>query len=98
MMVLENIIAAPMIKSAIQSMQKASDNAGGAGSDEMPIKFLYAGVVGGGLALTGYLATDLSYCGLYLLATVTCIAGYLAACIYSQTLRRNQAEPANTKA
>ncbi|MFT5049811.1 MAG: putative OPT family oligopeptide transporter [Chlamydiales bacterium] len=46
------VFAAPMIKSAIQSMQKASDNAEGATSDEMPIKFLYAGVVGGGLALT----------------------------------------------
>jgi len=46
------VFAAPMIKSAIKSMQKASKSADDAGADEMPIKVLYGGVLGGGLALT----------------------------------------------
>ncbi len=40
------ILAAPLIISAIKSMQKAAKVAGGSGSEEMPIKLLYFAVVG----------------------------------------------------
>ena len=48
------VFAAPLIKSAIQSMQKAAQGGASesdAAGDEMPIKMLYAGVFGGGLLL-----------------------------------------------
>ena len=40
------ILAAPLIISAIKSMQKAAKVAGGSGSEEMPIKLLYFAVAG----------------------------------------------------
>ncbi len=40
------MLAAPLIMSAIRSMQKAAKVAGGAGSEEMPIKLLYFAVLG----------------------------------------------------
>jgi putative OPT family oligopeptide transporter len=40
------ILAAPLIMSAIKSMQKAARVAGGSGSEEMPIKLLYFAVAG----------------------------------------------------
>lgn len=47
------VAAAPLIASAIRSMQQAArENIGGRGAaDEMPIKLLYAGIVGGAIAL-----------------------------------------------
>ena len=45
------VFAAPMIKSAIQSMQKATKTGSDSGGDEMPIKQLYLGVGLGSLAL-----------------------------------------------
>ncbi|MEM9799214.1 MAG: OPT/YSL family transporter [Planctomycetota bacterium] len=45
------VFAAPMIKSAIQSMQKAAKDSSGAGGDEMPIRQLYLGVGIGSLLL-----------------------------------------------
>jgi len=45
------VFAAPMIKSAIQSMQKAARDTGGRTVDEMPIKLLYLGVIAGAVAL-----------------------------------------------
>jgi len=49
--------AAPLIKSAVKSMQEAAKEArkegGGGVHDEMPIKLLYAGVIFGALALIG---------------------------------------------
>ncbi len=47
------IFAAPMIKSAIQSMQKAAKDTSEGGGDEMPIKLLYVGVGIGSLLLVG---------------------------------------------
>ena len=47
------VFAAPMIKSAIQSMQKAARDASGAASDEMPIRQLYLGVGLGSILLIG---------------------------------------------
>lgn len=47
------VFAAPMIKSAIQSMQKAARDESGSGGDEMPIKQLYLGVGLGSVALVG---------------------------------------------
>ena len=45
------VFAAPMIKSAIQSMRKAAKNTSGGAGDEMPIRQLYLGVGLGSLAL-----------------------------------------------
>ncbi|MEL6712602.1 MAG: OPT/YSL family transporter [Planctomycetota bacterium] len=47
------VFAAPMIKSAIQSMQKAAKDGSDAGGDEMPIQLLYLGVGVGSLLLIG---------------------------------------------
>ena len=57
------VAAFPLIRSAIKSMQDASKQAGDGGTsvkDEMPIKLLYAGVVGGALTLilVAYLSVD----------------------------------------
>jgi len=45
------VFAAPMIKSAIQSMQKAAKDTSGSAGDEMPIRLLYLGVGIGSLLL-----------------------------------------------
>lgn len=45
------VFAAPMIKSAVQSMQEAAKDRSGGGGDEMPIKLLYLGVGVGSLLL-----------------------------------------------
>ena len=49
------ILAAPLILSAIKSMQKAAQVKTGASSDEMPIKLLYF-AVGGAMVLLSYMA------------------------------------------
>jgi uncharacterized oligopeptide transporter (OPT) family protein len=53
------LAAFPLIRSAIRSMQDASakKSAGGAGADELPIRFLYGAVVLGTLALIEWAAS-----------------------------------------
>ena len=58
------ILAAPLIVSAIKSMQKAAKVATGASGDEMPIKLLYVAVVGAAIVLCIMAVTSAETVGL----------------------------------
>lgn len=54
------IAAFPLITSAVRSMQRAAKERGSMSSDEMPIKLLYVGIIGGAAALVmiAFLSVD----------------------------------------
>ncbi|MEM1447799.1 MAG: OPT/YSL family transporter [Planctomycetota bacterium] len=90
------VFAAPMIKSAIQSMQKAARDASGAASDEMPIRQLYLGVGLGSLLLigVGYLTVpDMSIGTAAAMAFVGVLWIWIAGVIVAECVGRTNWSP-----
>lgn len=90
------VFAAPMIKSAIQSMQKAARDESGASSDEMPIRQLYLGVGLGSLALIviGYLTVpDISIGTAAAMAVVGVLWIWVAGVIVAECVGRTNWSP-----
>ncbi len=90
------VFAAPMIRSAIQSMQKAAKDSSGAGSDEMPIRQLYLGVGIGSLLLivVGFFTVpDMTLGTAVLMALVGVLWIWVAGVIVAECIGRTNWSP-----
>ncbi len=90
------VFAAPMIRSAIRSMQKAAKDSSGAGSDEMPIKLLYLGVGIGSLLLVvvGFFAVpDMTVGTAIAMSVVGVLWIWVAGVIVSECVGRTNWSP-----
>ena len=90
------VFAAPMIKSAIQSMQKAAKDESGSGGDEMPIRQLYLGVGIGSILLivVGYLTVpDMTLGTAAAMAVVGILWIWIAGVIVAECVGRTNWSP-----
>ena len=90
------VFAAPMIKSAIQSMQKAAKDRSGSGGDEMPIRQLYLGVSIGAVLLVVvglFTVPDMKIGTAILMALVGVLWIWVAGVIVSETVGRTNWSP-----
>ncbi len=90
------ILAAPLILSAIRSMQKAAKVAGGSGSEEMPIKMLYFAVVGAVILLCVMAVTSVESMGLgggIAMALLGTLWIWMAGIILSEAIGRTNWSP-----
>jgi putative OPT family oligopeptide transporter len=90
------VFAAPMIKSAITSMQKAAKDRSGGGGDEMPIKQLYLGVGIGSvlLVLVGLFTVEEMTLGVaFMMALVGVLWIWVAGVIVSECVGRTNWSP-----
>ena len=90
------VFAAPMIKSAIQSMQEAAKDDSGRGSDEMPIRLLYLGVGIGSLLLVGvgvFSVPDMPLGTAALMAGIGVLWIWIAGVIVSECVGRTNWSP-----
>jgi putative OPT family oligopeptide transporter len=90
------ILAAPLILSAIKSMQKAAKVAGGSGSEEMPIKMLYFAVVGAVILLCVMAVTSVEAMGIgggIAMALLGTLWIWMAGIILSEAIGRTNWSP-----
>lgn len=90
------ILAAPLILSAIRSMQKAAQVAGGSGSEEMPIKMLYFAVAGAVILLCVMAVTSVEAMGLVggiSMALLGTLWIWMAGIILSEAIGRTNWSP-----
>jgi putative OPT family oligopeptide transporter len=90
------VFAAPMIKSAIQSMQKAAKDLSSGGGDEMPIKLLYLGVGAGSLLLVVvglFSVPDITFGTALAMALVGVLWIWVAGVIVSECVGRTNWSP-----
>ncbi len=90
------IFAAPMIKSAVQSMQKAAKDTSGSDGDEMPIKQLYLGVGIGSLLLVGislFSVPDMTFGTALMMTLVGVLWIWVAGVIVSECVGRTNWSP-----
>ncbi|MEN7341469.1 MAG: OPT/YSL family transporter [Pseudomonadota bacterium] len=90
------ILAAPLIKSAIQSMQRAAEVNTRAVGDEMPIKLLYIAVVGAVVLLSVMAITaveSISVAGGILMALLGTLWIWMAGIILSEAIGRTNWSP-----
>jgi putative OPT family oligopeptide transporter len=90
------ILAAPLILSAIRSMQKAAKVAGGSGSEEMPIKMLYFAVVGAVILLCVMAVTSVEAMGIgggIAMALLGTLWIWMAGIILSEAIGRTNWSP-----
>jgi len=90
------VFAAPMIKSAVTSMQKAARDRSGSGGDEMPIGQLYRGVLGGGLVLivlAQFTVPDMTLGRGVLMALLGILWVWIAGVIVSECVGRTNWSP-----
>jgi uncharacterized oligopeptide transporter (OPT) family protein len=90
------VFAAPMIKSAITSMQKAVGDQSVSGRDEMPIKLLYGGVLIGSLTLVGlcmFTVPDMTFGTALMMAALGVVWVWVAGVIVSECVGRTNWSP-----
>jgi putative OPT family oligopeptide transporter len=90
------ILAAPLILSAIKSMQKAAKVGGGSGSEEMPIKMLYFAVVGAVILLCVMAITSVEAMGIgggIAMALLGTLWIWMAGIILSEAIGRTNWSP-----
>jgi putative OPT family oligopeptide transporter len=90
------VLAAPLILSAIKSMQKAAKVAGGSGSEEMPIKMLYFAVVGAVILLCVMAVTSVEAMGIgggIAMALLGTLWIWMAGIILSEAIGRTNWSP-----
>jgi putative OPT family oligopeptide transporter len=90
------VAAFPLIKSAIKAMQDAGKAKGAATSDEMPIRVLYAGIVGAFISLTAiaYLAApELGFARALGMSVLGALWIWVAGVIVSECLGRTNWSP-----
>ena len=90
------ILAAPLIISAIKSMQKAAQVAGGSGSEEMPIKLLYFAVAGAVILLCVMAVSSVDTMGLgggIAMALLGTLWIWMAGIILSEAIGRTNWSP-----
>ena len=90
------ILAAPLILSAIKSMQKAAKVAGGSGDEEMPIKMLYFAVVGAAILLCVMAVTSVDAIGIgggIAMALLGTLWIWMAGIILSEAIGRTNWSP-----
>ncbi len=88
--------AAPMIKSAIQSMQKAAKDSSGSGGDEMPIGLLYGGVGVGSavlIVLGIFLVPDMTVSTALMMTVIGVLWIWVAGVIVSECVGRTNWSP-----
>ncbi len=90
------VLAAPLIKSAVKSMQKASEVESRVGGDEMPIKLLYIAVAGAVVLLTFMAVTaveSMSIVGGITMALLGTLWIWMAGIILSEAIGRTNWSP-----
>ena len=90
------VLAAPLIRSAVRSMQKASAVESRVGGDEMPIKLLYIAVTGAVVLLTFMAITaveSMSVLGGILMALLGTLWIWMAGIILSEAIGRTNWSP-----
>ncbi|MDJ0918088.1 MAG: OPT/YSL family transporter [Woeseiaceae bacterium] len=90
------LLAAPLIKSAVKSMQKASEVESRVGGDEMPIKLLYIAVAGAVVLLTFMAVTaveSMSIFGGITMALLGTLWIWMAGIILSEAIGRTNWSP-----
>ena len=90
------VLAAPLIRSAVRSMQKASAVESRVGGDEMPIKLLYIAVAGAVVLLTFMAITaveSMSVLGGILMALLGTLWIWMAGIILSEAIGRTNWSP-----
>ena len=90
------ILAAPLIRSAIRSMQKAAEVDTGASGDEMPIKLLYIAVAGAVVLLSFMAVTaveSMSILGGIVMALLGTLWIWMAGIILSEAIGRTNWSP-----
>ena len=90
------VLAAPLIKSAVKSMQKASEVESRVGGDEMPIKLLYIAVAGAVVLLSFMAVTaveSMSIVGGITMALLGTLWIWMAGIILSEAIGRTNWSP-----
>ena len=90
------VLAAPLIRSAVKSMQKAAEVETSAGGDEMPIKLLYIAIGGAVVLLTVMAVTaveSMSIAGGILMALLGTLWIWMAGIILSEAIGRTNWSP-----
>jgi len=90
------VLAAPLILSAIRSMQKASQVDSGTASEEMPIKLLYVAVIGAAILLCGMAITSVEAIGVFggiAMALLGTLWIWMAGIILSEAIGRTNWSP-----